>query len=80
MVSRLMAVMVAVAAVLINQTICRIQIMFNTSFQLKNVQCSGVALPVIEELQTAWEAKCENPKYALYRDTINDGLAKIKKY
>ena len=33
------------------------------------------ALPVIENLQTAWEAK-----YAMYHDAINDGLEKLKKY
>jgi hypothetical protein len=38
------------------------------------------ALPVIEELQTAWEAKRDSPKYALYHDAINDGLDKLNKY
>ena len=38
------------------------------------------ALPVIEELQTAWEAKRDNLKYALYHDAINDGLNKLNKY
>jgi hypothetical protein len=37
-------------------------------------------LPVIEELQTAWEAKCDDPKYILYCDAINDGLEKLRKY
>jgi hypothetical protein len=37
-------------------------------------------LPVIEELQTAWEAKLNNPKYALYHNAISDGLEKLKKY
>ena len=37
-------------------------------------------LPVIEELQTAWEAKHDNPKYTLYHDAINDGLNKFNKY
>ena len=38
------------------------------------------ALPAIEELQTAWEAKHDNSKYATYRTAINDGLAKLNKY
>jgi hypothetical protein len=35
---------------------------------------------VIEELQTAWESKSDNAKYAAYHDAIEDGLAKLKKY
>ena len=38
------------------------------------------ALPVIEDLQTAWEAKCDDEKYSMYRNAINDGLEKLKKY
>ena len=38
------------------------------------------ALPAIEQLQTAWEAKHNNPKYAIYRMAIDDGLKKITKY
>ena len=38
------------------------------------------ALPTIEELQTAWETKCDDPQYAIYEDVINDGLAKLNKY
>jgi hypothetical protein len=38
------------------------------------------ALPAIEELQTAWENKRDNPKYATYQTAINDGLAKLNKY
>lgn len=37
-------------------------------------------LPVIEELQTAWEVKCNNQKYDLYHAAIDDGLEKLKKY
>jgi len=37
-------------------------------------------LLVIEELQTAWEAKCDSPKYTLYHNVINDGLNKLNKY
>jgi len=35
---------------------------------------------VIEDLQTAWEAKLADAKYALYHDAISDGLEKLKKY
>jgi hypothetical protein len=38
------------------------------------------ALPVIENLQTVWEAKHNDDRYILYRDTIQDGLDKLKKY
>ncbi|KAF8878624.1 hypothetical protein BD779DRAFT_1474702 [Infundibulicybe gibba] len=31
-------------------------------------------------LQTVWENKSEDPKYAIYHDAINDGLMKLKKY
>ena len=38
------------------------------------------ALPLIEELQTAWEAKCNDQKYIVFRNAIQDGLDKLKKY
>ena len=38
------------------------------------------SLPAIEELQTAWEAKRDDPQYAIYKDAIIDGLAKLNKY
>lgn len=38
------------------------------------------ALPAIEELQTAWEAKRDDPQFAIYRNAIVDGLAKLNKY
>jgi len=38
------------------------------------------ALPAIEELQTAWEAKRDKSSFAKYHDAINDGLEKINKY
>jgi hypothetical protein len=38
------------------------------------------ALPAIEELLMAWEAKHGNPRFAVYRTAINDGLAKLNKY
>ena len=38
------------------------------------------ALPAIEELQTAWEAKRDNPRYVTYRTAINNRLAKLNKY
>jgi hypothetical protein len=37
-------------------------------------------LPVIEDLQTAWEAKRDNEKYSMYQNAIDDGLEKLKKY
>jgi hypothetical protein len=38
------------------------------------------ALPAIEELQTAWELKHDDPQYAIYKNAISDGLAKLNKY
>lgn len=38
------------------------------------------ALPALEELQTAWEAKRDSERFALYKDAINDGLGKLQKY
>ena len=38
------------------------------------------ALPALEELQTAWEKKSDSPRFALYKDTLNHGLKKLKKY
>jgi hypothetical protein len=38
------------------------------------------ALPAIEELQTAWEAKRDNPRFAKYKTAIKDGLTKLNKY
>jgi len=38
------------------------------------------ALPALEELQTAWETKRDNPKYALYKNALADGLGKVGKY
>ena len=37
-------------------------------------------LSVIEELQTAWEARHDDPHFADYKDAITDGLQKLKKY
>jgi hypothetical protein len=38
------------------------------------------ALPAMEALQTAWEAKCDDPHFAIYYNAINKGLAKLQKY
>jgi hypothetical protein len=38
------------------------------------------ALPALEELQTAWEKKRKSARYVLFRDAIDAGLAKLKKY
>jgi hypothetical protein len=34
----------------------------------------------MEDLQTAWESKCELIRFALYKEAIQRGLAKIGKY
>lgn len=38
------------------------------------------ALPTIEELQTTWEAECNDYCFLTYRIVINNGLEKLKKY
>jgi hypothetical protein len=38
------------------------------------------ALPAIEALQSAWEAKHDDRRFAIYYDAINEGLAKLQKY
>ena len=38
------------------------------------------ALPALEELQTPWEDKRKAPRFALYQDLIDAGLAKLQKY
>ncbi|KAF8958255.1 hypothetical protein BDZ97DRAFT_1668780, partial [Flammula alnicola] len=38
------------------------------------------ALPALEELQSTWEKKRDDPKYALYKDALTDGLEKLRKY
>jgi hypothetical protein len=38
------------------------------------------AIPAIERLQSAWEAKRDHPRYELYSDALTDGLEKIQKY
>jgi hypothetical protein len=38
------------------------------------------ALPAIEALQTAWEAKRNDPHFAIYLGTISKGLSKLQKY
>jgi len=37
-------------------------------------------LPAIEELQSMWEAKANNPEFTLYHNAIEDGLIKLRKY
>jgi len=49
-------------------------------FSAKKRPTLWCALPVIEELQTAWEAKCDSLKYTLYHNAINNGLNKLNKY
>jgi hypothetical protein len=38
------------------------------------------ALPLIEDLQTAWEKKRASVRFSRYHDAIDDGLAKLNKY
>jgi hypothetical protein len=35
---------------------------------------------VIEKLQTAWEVKHDDVRFAVYHEAINEGLAKLQKY
>ena len=39
-----------------------------------------MALPALEELQTAWEKKCDSPKFELYKNALTDSLEKLNKY
>lgn len=38
------------------------------------------ALPALEDLQSAWEAKLEESRYDIYHEAIEDGLNKLNKY
>ncbi|KAH9036504.1 hypothetical protein EDB85DRAFT_1852371, partial [Lactarius pseudohatsudake] len=38
------------------------------------------ALPALEDLQSAWEAKLDNSQFELYHNAIRDGLVKLMKY
>ena len=49
-------------------------------FSLEQLSTLWRALPTLEELQTAWEAKQDSNKFTLYKDAINDGLGKLQKY
>ncbi|KAI9507030.1 hypothetical protein F5148DRAFT_968980, partial [Russula earlei] len=48
-----------------------------SSEQLPTLWC---ALPAIEQLQTAWEAKSQDDHFSLYHDAMNNGLTKLQKY
>jgi hypothetical protein len=37
-------------------------------------------IPVIEELQTAWESRLNNPRFSLYYPALSDSLNKLRKY
>lgn len=37
-------------------------------------------LPALKELQMAWEKKKDSARFALYKNTIKDGLGKLQKY
>lgn len=49
-------------------------------FSAETRPCLWQAIPAIEELQTAWEKKRDDPQYRLFVDPIEDALDKIKKY
>ncbi|KAF8487799.1 hypothetical protein F5888DRAFT_1624161, partial [Russula emetica] len=49
-------------------------------FSSKQLLTLWRALPAIEALQTAWEAKRDDPHFAIYYNVIDEGLAKLKKY
>jgi len=57
----------------------RTQIRYYIIFQLRNGLLWHV-LPAIKELQMAWEAKCDDEKYILYQNAIQNGLNKLSKY
>jgi hypothetical protein len=38
------------------------------------------ALPVLEDLQSVWEAKLEDSHFHIYHNAIKDGLMKLMKY
>jgi hypothetical protein len=35
---------------------------------------------MLEEFQTSWEDRLHSDCFSLYRDAINDGLGKLRKY
>ena len=49
-------------------------------FSLETVLTLWCALPVIEELLTAWEKKKADPCFAPYANAIDNGCVKIHKY
>ena len=49
-------------------------------FSFNTIPTLWHAIPAVEELQSAWEAKLESLKFLLYQDAIHKGLMKISKY
>jgi len=49
-------------------------------FSAKKYLMLWQALPAIEELQTAWEAKQDDDHFSAYWTAINNGLVKLNKY
>jgi hypothetical protein len=38
------------------------------------------SLPALEELQSAWDKKHDAPQFAIFKDSLSDGLEKLRKY
>jgi hypothetical protein len=49
-------------------------------FSYENQPALWCAIPVFEELQTAWEEKRASQNYNLYRDALDYALQKLGKY
>ena len=53
-------------------------------FSSENQATLWHALPLIEELQTKWEKKCDGAlgyeRFTIYKEAIQDGLNKLHKY
>jgi len=49
-------------------------------FSAEKVPTLWRAIPALEDLLTAWEAKTEDTKYLDYHEGLSDGIDKIRKY
>lgn len=54
--------------------------MIQQCFSREKKPCLWRAIPAIEELLTAWEAKAMSLRFIDYHDAIEDGIDKLKKY
>ena len=54
--------------------------MIQQCFSREKKPCLWCAIPVIEELLMAWEAKATSLRFIDYHDAIEDGIDKLKKY